>query len=913
MTGMADNERKRPAPLSSPSHAASTGGPTHTSISNNSTSSSSNTSTSGNTTSIGNGKDCPPSHLVSTHGRPAKRPNTNSIGSTELSTGMDLGGTHNRLAARHPILATAEYASSIDTTALTKDPLDSTDLDPKSLEATILTFQKKAIWAQMEEYQRQLDRTTRDMNSLESKVMSAESAVASATAFVEAVYETLQAITHLPELTISSSISDSQSQLVTTASSLLHQLNILSSSTTTPSLSNQVSSWGGIIQKRWASIGQLLSTVFSSISLAGKLEPDTEKMLSRTMVLAAEASQLHTQVSQQQGRIEMLESKLDTTDQLLIRTEKKLDRLRLQSNALPTSNSSATANNVNAIGRGAAIGNRSETTDSAMSASTPALHQSSSDLSTLVFEERAVEATRLAEFRLNEIQLLKKDRIALQNDINSLRIELDDARSSQARVLDMDRQLRYEITQQEVMRNELERVLLENQTLHSDRRMFTDQVRALEAKERKTLEADFRKLELDLHRIRSGRDTLQKNLDERTARDDVEFKQNQELRLIANTRNDRIVSLEAELQRLKMYIAASIGEQSLLDFFDDSPDKNPYKTLKEKIDALEIKQQHFEALVISLQSEDPISDLSLKLTETEDARQALAVQLEKYTRIFGSTESDSGVRLEAQAHELEEFATKCKYYQKTESRLLTEIETIGKAWADLESQNSKRVTNLTEKEDHIMRLLAEKTKYEQKFAMLSKQSTTYNNMGIALRRQSDKQLEQIRKQEDIEKNLSMQLQVLEKEAATKAPALEKEKRKVAELLQQVGQYKDRFERATQRCDQLVNVVKQKTELIEHEADAKRRLQEQVELLKKKMETITNSQPQGDAQLLKQLEEYKLLLKCQSCSHNFKSHVLLKCMHTFCKDCIDTIYNSRQRKCPACGTAFGQQDVKPVYL
>ncbi|KAJ1340290.1 hypothetical protein BSLG_005063 [Batrachochytrium salamandrivorans] len=791
-----------------------------------------------------NGKDCPPSHLVSTHGRPAKRPNTNSIGSTELSTGMDLGGTHNRLAARHPILATAEYASSIDTTALTKDPLDSTDLDPKSLEsqqqkcfipfpdavrqsfidifhyinvfislftfscgvtlptscipsalvdsadsATILTFQKKAIWAQMEEYQRQLDRTTRDMNSLESKV-----------------YETLQAITHLPELTISSSISDSQSQLVTTASSLLHQLNILSSSTTTPSLSNQV--------------------------------------------------------SQQQGRIEMLESKLDTTDQLLIRTEKKLDRLRLQSNALPTSNSSATANNVNAIGRGAAIGNRSETTDSAMSASTPALHQSSSDLSTLVFEERAVEATRLAEFRLNEIQLLKKDRIALQNDINSLRIEarfalLDDARSSQARVLDMDRQLRYEITQQEVMRNELERVLLENQTLHSDRRMFTDQVRALEAKERKTLEADFRKLELDLHRIRSGRDTLQKNLDERTARDDVEFKQNQELRLIANT-------------------------------------------------CIEIKQQHFEALVISLQSEDPISDLSLKLTETEDARQALAVQLEKYTRIFGSTESDSGVRLEAQAHELEEFATKCKYYQKTESRLLTEIETIGKAWADLESQNSKRVTNLTEKEDHIMRLLAEKTKYEQKFAMLSKQSTTYNNMGIALRRQSDKQLEQIRKQEDIEKNLSMQLQVLEKEAATKAPALEKEKRKVAELLQQVGQYKDRFLNATQRCDQLVNVVKQKTELIEHEADAKRRLQEQVELLKKKMETITNSQPQ-DAQLLKQLEEYKLLLKCQSCSHNFKSHVLLKCMHTFCKDCIDTIYNSRQRKCPACGTAFGQQD------
>lgn len=39
---------------------------------------------------------------------------------------------------------------------------------------------------------------------------------------------------------------------------------------------------------------------------------------------------------------------------------------------------------------------------------------------------------------------------------------------------------------------------------------------------------------------------------------------------------------------------------------------------------------------------------------------------------------------------------------------------------------------------------------------------------------------------------------------------------------------------------------------------------------------------GDADqgLLKQLDEYKMLLKCSSCVKNFKDHTLLKCGHTF---------------------------------
>ncbi|KAK6091210.1 E3 ubiquitin-protein ligase bre1, variant 3 [Batrachochytrium dendrobatidis] len=837
---MADNERKRPAPLSSPTSSHYT---VHDALISNDSS------------------------------HPNKK--LNAAGSHSSFPAAIPGVLHNinLLAARHPILATASHSAL----SISTDSPDNDGLDPKSLEATILAFQKKAIWTQMEEYQRQLQRANDSLNALESRALSAESAISSVTSFVESIHQTLVTITQSPEL-LGPSLSDtSHSELATAASSLLFQLNLLSSTSPSKHPHSLLSTWSRSLTQQWLSISHLLNNICLIISKKGKLSPDIDSALSRIMSLTTETTRLQYQVAQQHGHIESLEAKFEATEALLRRTEKKLDRLKIQG-------VSGLANVVETGSNGTGDSSASTHTGILDGVANPntinSNNLSSRETSAMISEEKYVEAMRLAELRLNEIQLLKKDRILLQNDLNTLRIELEDARSSQLRIADMDRQIRYEISQQEALRTELERILMENQTLNSDRRVFTEQVRTIEAKERKILESEYRKLELDLHRIRTGRDALQKTLDERIVKDDLEIKQHQELKVIADTRSNRIITLEAEVQRLKMRLAADSGERGLLEFFDENPQENPYLVLKDQITKLKAQREHFEKLAKSLQSNDALAELSARLSSVEEDRQALAEKLERYNTMYESIDLESKTLLEDQTKKLHDLSTKCEYYQKTESRLLTEIETIGKAWADLEGQNSKRVTNLAEKEDHIMRLLAEKAKYEQKFALLSKQSTTYNNMGIALRRQSDKQLEQIRKQEEIEKNMSMQLQVLEKEAAAKAPLLEKEKRKVADLMQQVSQYKERFDRASQRCDQLVTVVKQKTELVEHELDAKRRLQEQMDLLKKKLETVTNTQPQGDASLLKQLEEYKLLLKCQSCSNNFKSHVLLKCMHTF---------------------------------
>ncbi|RKO89642.1 hypothetical protein BDK51DRAFT_23150 [Blyttiomyces helicus] len=207
----------------------------------------------------------------------------------------------------------------------------------------------------------------------------------------------------------------------------------------------------------------------------------------------------------------------------------------------------------------------------------------------------------------------------------------------------------------------------------------------------------------------------------------------------------------------------------------------------------------------------------------------------------------------------------------------------------------------------------QRTKLEQRCGLLSKQSNTYNNLGIALKRQSDKQLEQIRKLEEREKSLQQQLQTVERELAARTTACDAHQQKVAVYMRQLTDLKEKVAKAGAKYDNMSTILKKKTESVDSEADKARRAQEHVDVLKKKVEVLQKQETSVDSSLQKQVDQYKLLLKCSSCNDKFKSHVLLKCMHTFCKDCIDDMYASRQRKCPTCATAFARTDIREVYL
>jgi len=65
----------------------------------------------------------------------------------------------------------------------------------------------------------------------------------------------------------------------------------------------------------------------------------------------------------------------------------------------------------------------------------------------------------------------------------------------------------------------------------------------------------------------------------------------------------------------------------------------------------------------------------------------------------------------------------------------------------------------------------------------------------------------------------------------------------------------------------------------------------------------------------QLEEYRRKVKCSLCGTRDKEVALSKCMHCFCRTCVDeNLLQARNRKCPLCGLKFaGETDIKTVHL
>jgi len=74
-------------------------------------------------------------------------------------------------------------------------------------------------------------------------------------------------------------------------------------------------------------------------------------------------------------------------------------------------------------------------------------------------------------------------------------------------------------------------------------------------------------------------------------------------------------------------------------------------------------------------------------------------------------------------------------------------------------------------------------------------------------------------------------------------------------------------------------------------------------------SASNSQGKGDGEV----QYLKKLLRCSTCMTSFRNTVITKCMHTFCKQCVDARITTRQRKCPACNLVFAQSDVQALWF
>jgi len=64
---------------------------------------------------------------------------------------------------------------------------------------------------------------------------------------------------------------------------------------------------------------------------------------------------------------------------------------------------------------------------------------------------------------------------------------------------------------------------------------------------------------------------------------------------------------------------------------------------------------------------------------------------------------------------------------------------------------------------------------------------------------------------------------------------------------------------------------------------------------------------------KELKNMEALVICSICRSGPRTTIITKCMHTFCKDCVDSRLSTRQRKCPACQVSFAHSDVHTFWF
>ena len=285
-----------------------------------------------------------------------------------------------------------------------------------------------------------------------------------------------------------------------------------------------------------------------------------------------------------------------------------------------------------------------------------------------------------------------------------------------------------------------EHLLSQVQLLKQSQREYQQLVKDEEEKKRKVLEVDLKKSNQELTRLRTNRDQLAKTIEGlKMNSQDGELNH---LKTLVEARKKKIDFLESELIRLKTCVAGDLGEFGLMKFFDAGIE-NPYKKLNDDLEIANLKLN---------QLQETKSDID---TSNVEHIKKLQDVIQRYNDLYGTLSenpNNCASLLEKTSSELAVLKAKLEQKEKSEQRLMQELETLGSAWSTLEQQYTSSTPTLDEN-----KFVIEKQKLEQKILHYQKQNSSFNNTYKAQKSQFEKQLEQIRKLEELEKNHLVQL------------------------------------------------------------------------------------------------------------------------------------------------------------
>ncbi|KAI0093033.1 BRE1-domain-containing protein [Irpex rosettiformis] len=775
--------------------------------------------------------------------------------------------------------------------------------EPKDSDSLEL-FRKDAIYRQMKHYSRENDRSLAKIAELERRRNTCEAGLAALEACWAQLISTIRSLAKPDEL-----------ESIDVSTRDIYDLTSHVSDDPDPH-------YVEVLRTKMHATERLVT---SFVHLGGKQESLLlqNEAVRQCHKAQAECSTLRSEVSLLKTKLRDSEVDKDRYHEQLVATERRLDRL--QSRVVASLNP-----NTQGDIQSSSSGNEpheSKAMPGPVLERTPSVASPRSPQSPVVNGDPPMFTEKLDDSPVDISQSTKKlleDNAKLEQEVAELQLQLKEKVASEklvrSHVLFTSLQQHASTLEHTVKERDLRVTCLigEINLLRRSRVDLERSFNSITEKKGEELRGQIASRDKDIARIREQRDQHLSDLNEYKQKCSVRLHSLQEYKTLSETRSERVKTLLLEVNRLRARLAAETGDEDLLKFVlqCDTEERSYIEDLRKRLVDAEQRAAAAE------KSQD--IDVRRKLIE-------VTKQLERYQTVFGESASTRSAdvqaltqQLHAKQAEIQKLHLQDQQREQAELSLYTEIEKLSAAWETLDKQAKSKALDLSSMEERLSKIGIEKAKSDNKFYAIMRNKEALELEKKTLARNLEKQGQTLERLLAQEKNSSNLAKEMETELLLLRETKVMQQNKILDLDSQRRIFFSENDTLRKQLDEtkapvqevLAELGRKRTVVVKLEETLNKKLKEVDRQSAKLKTSVTNQSISGtarEAQLQSEVDKCMSLLKCSTCKMNMRNTVITKCMHSFCKNCVNERIASRQRKCPACNLPFSQGEVQQLYF
>lgn len=265
-------------------------------------------------------------------------------------------------------------------------------------------------------------------------------------------------------------------------------------------------------------------------------------------------------------------------------------------------------------------------------------------------------------------------------------------------------------------------------------------------------------------------------------------------------------------------------------------------------------------------------------------------------------------------------AKKLHNLEKTMEVLSAEVDRAANEYDQLQKEKDKKIgeyltqiKNLTEVNSKLKRACTQTT---HALKRLNEEKATLAQTIDAHRIVQSKQKVYINSLKEQSKTLGSRSEALRKTVNTSQQAGQALRDNLISVTQKYYYVKTEMEKETEINCSLKSSLESKQQQINQLSLQVRSYHEKYTAQRAKLQKLKQAKNGSSLSMehqitIKQLQIAEEKLICSLCTHNDKDTIISKCLHMFCRPCINNHFLSRNRRCPQCKCAFGRDDMKDV--